>query len=501
MGAMRSLALLALLAAPAVAAACGGSVSDAPGAGGSGGSGASAGGGGSGGVGGVGGIGGVGGSGGGASFDVQLGKVTVKPLSGTIPGSDGPPSDDLAMRVDLRLAADAMTAVVTPRWGEPTACTVTKTAGALTIAGDVRVRRAVAGSVVSDDWTTLTVALSATGAYTGVTLAGREEQLQGDVGWESEIAATASIDVDRTDPELRVTVDSPLGPPDARLPWDAVAIEAAEGVLPDSLLARTSVEAAPPGGPALPSPMLFAIAPTEPAFTASGVTRAVGYATSWSGLSGGRVTATVSAGALDPAGHAAASASAATRVLEVGPPVAAYTLDGDAGPLPGAWGQVGWFGGFTGSDPRCEQSGCAEIGPWRALGCGQTERSGFAGRLAAAPAKQLVVRFRVRAVTMYAPDQQPYVYGPALTLEVASPSHEPSRAAIDAGTFTRDAAPIDDLVWSTPWSDATIELPPNLGDAFGFAIYAGSGPVQPGACGLLPPPATLAVDIDSIALR
>ncbi|MEO6418068.1 MAG: hypothetical protein ABIP39_01575, partial [Polyangiaceae bacterium] len=180
------------------------------------------------------------------SYDIAFGDVVITPGTNGIPQPEGtPPSVGATARLDLRAkSSGAYDAVITSRWGEPAAFTVTVTNAALILEGGrANVQGTTSGNYGTDSWTKVTLARAAGGSLSGAFSASGTEQVgQGDVIWENDVAAKGSLARDVTPPETKPVFYS-NGPSDGLLPWDAIRVRVAEPTDAAKLVSAFTVNA------------------------------------------------------------------------------------------------------------------------------------------------------------------------------------------------------------------------------------------------------------------
>jgi hypothetical protein len=470
---------------------------------GGGGNGGSAGSGGTAGTGGTGGSGGIEGS-----YDLTFKGVVAT----TRPGSQmtSPPSEGASVRVDLRLSTTAASydAVVTPRWGTPTAYTVTasdaelKLSGAATISGGTFDYR-------TDKWTDLRLARDAMGGLSGsVRGSGEETIIMGDVIDTAQLTTMGSITRDATPPEIRSEVSSPLLPAGQVLPWDTLRVRAAEGVDASRWAAGLSVARANADAGA-PMPVTkWVTAPTD-ATSWSGAVTADGKLQTWDDAGGIAMTVGApGAAVVDRASQSMAkdfsSAFSFLNILLAAPD--SYALGMPPTPLPAQWGDVAAHG-VSGADALCESGVCLLIGPFDNNYC-SVGRRGVAGRLAAprtaggSMATKVVLRVRYRVLTA---GTSVVPNGPApFSVDVVALGVDPHTTEIAPPTLHDLGAGAGEFHLASDFLDAVAPGPDTAAPEYGFAIYAGTRSTincGPGGGGLLPPPVKTEVVIDKITIE
>ena len=487
-----------LLALPFALAACGGSVTGtAP-------SNGDAGGGGDGGGGIDGSTQADGGVGSGSflgSFDVTFTSVTY---TGGLPpfGNQKPASYGKSARVDIRAGAnESFDAVFTARWGTPAVYDVKVDANAVTLTGKGEVWGAGFGDG-RDRWTSLRLARSADGALSGAMSAtGTEEVSGGDVLWQGTVGASGSIAKDATPPEVKAFVTSPQGPEALLLAWDPLRVQVAEGVDAAGLSSAFALRAA--GHHALPIRWTI-VAPESADARWAGATGMKGVLTSWDELTTPSLTLSAPGALTDRAGHTSAPFSTPVAFASLVAGQQSYGFDTDAVTV-ASWGQpLAFLGGFTGSDPHCEQGGCAEIGPFANSVCG-APRLGIAGMIDGPPATSLVVRYRVLFGDGNGPQSQqpPPQYGAAFSVEVATPGNEATSTGVSVAPaeITLLSSAWGTLRWATPWKTMRAALPGGASQRAGFAVRAGAYAGSQFCGGPVPQPVETAILVDSVTVE
>jgi hypothetical protein len=415
-------------------------------------------------------------------------------------GNVASPSPSTDVRLDIRKGAAGYEAVFHPRFSpSPSALTVTLTADSVLLEGTTTLQALSSGYAVSDHWSSISLARSPDGGLAGPFAAvGSEDAFGGDVIDSTTLTGSGSLSPDNDAPAFSESYASFHGPTDALLPWDALGLSLSEGIATELLLPHLGVFS---DGAADPSPAVawsFSPAPAEAAGWA-GAVGAEAFSASWDAVQGHSVGVTVTPGAPDPSGNTGPAFMALAKVLYVGSPAALHDFDSDI-TTTAQFGAVTLLGGFAGSDPHCEQGGCARLGPFESNVCGPGG-IGLAGRLKAAAGSTVSIRYRI-AVAGDQAGPQPQLFSSAFGLDlhdhagkVSSPSPEPTPMQLHTL-----AAIEDDLAWTSDWLTATraVEGIDASGDV-GFVLYAGNGT---GACGgPLPPPVKMAVFIDSISVE
>jgi hypothetical protein len=510
-----------------LAAACGGNSSNdtaGPGAGtaGQGGGGPGGAGGAAGaGVGGAAGVGGTsmtagsagsGGSGGANGVEGSYDLVFKSVVAMTRPGSPttSPPSEGATLRIDLRRAAGSYEALVTPRWGTPVAYSVMAASSELTLAGSATVTGGNFGAL-TDKWKELRLGIdAATGGLSGTVQASGEEMiLMGDVIDTAALTAGGSVKADSTLPDVRSEVRSGILPEGQMLPWEGLAVRAAEGVGAEPFRTGLSVSRTSPD-PNAPMPSTEWVPGPTDATAWGGAVTAVGHTKSWDELGGIPMTLRVpSTAVVDRATHAmAANYSAGFTFFDI-KLAATYPLDAGPTGVPPQWGEV-TVHGMSSADPLCEVGVCALLGPFQNGYC-SVGRRGLAGRLTAprppsgAPSNRGIVRVRYRVMTAPGTGQTLPTGGPApFSVDVAVLGAEPSTTEVKMPALRDLGAGAGEFRYASDFLDA-VATSPDVGappSEFGFAIYAGTrSTISCGPGGLLPPPVKTQVIIDKITIE
>lgn len=432
------------------------------------------------------------------TFDLSFTDVTPTFEGGgpVVPPSTSPSLAKKA-RLDVRAnPAGGYDAVFTSRWGTSSSLAVAVSATAVTLTGTATVRGDGGGSgMVTDTWRSLTLGRDASGKLTGaISGIGEETINQGDVVWSGKLTGKGSIAVDATRPELRARATSAIGPADAILPWDAIAVEAAEPVAGAGLRDATQVKG--PSGTAIPLGWV-----AQNASPWAGETAATARMSDWAAASSAKELSIVNDGAKAVDLVALTSPALASKV-KIHPVAFVNTsvidFQGDV-LLANPWGDVVFYGGgLTGTpDPRCEAGGCARLGPVSLNGC-TSQRVGLAGQLAAGPNGHVELRYRVLAL----PDGggSPNVFGDVVTMELARPGGSVERSSVLPSQIKLDRLPaaVDGMTHGTPWSTLDVLAPSGSG-AIGVAVAPGG---RDGMCGgPLPPAVKVEILVQKIASK
>lgn len=435
------------------------------------------------------------------SFDLTFATATY--TSGLPPfGNQKPASYGKSARVDIRAAAnESFDAVFTARWGTPAVYDVKVDASAVTLSGKGEVWGAGFGGG-RDTWTSLRLARRADGALSGAMSAtGTEEVSGGDVVWQGTVSASGSIDKDATAPEVKAFVTSPQGPEALLLAWDPLRVQVAEGIDAAKLSSSFALGAA--GHHALPIGWTI-VAPESADARWAGATGMKGVLTSWDDSATPSLALSAPGTLADRAGHASAPFSTPVAFASLVAGQRSHGFDTDVITV-ARWGQpLVFLGGFTGSDPHCEQGGCAEIGPFANSVCG-APRIGIAGMIDAPPATTLVVRYRVLFGDGSGPQSQqpPPQYGAAFSVEVATPGIEATSTGVSVAPaeITLLSSAWGTLRWATPWKTLRAALPGSASPRTGFAIRAGAYAGSPYCGGPVPQPVETAILVDSVTVE
>lgn len=469
--------------------------------GGSGGSSGTAGNAGTAGIGGLGGsgsggagaTGGVGGTAGATalsgSFDLTL--VGVQQQDPDMPSA--PASEGAKLRLDLEQLAGSYRAVLTPRWGVPSALDVSETSAGLALSGAIN----ISAQGVTDRWTSFSVPLDAAGDPTGtLSAAGTEDVITGDVITSTEISSGGTFAIDTTAPELRSVPRTRNGPPDQLLPWERIPVDMAEPVNPEIFV--NNLEVVKQVTPSAPLGMTWD-ANTSVGTNWAGLSHVSGFLHRWDGIIGQDLEVRVAKGVPDRVGLTTAALVSPFHVFAL--PSGLSPIDFDTDTLGvGTWGASEILGGgLAGAvHPDCEQIGCLKIGPSMVDPCGGP-RSGAAALLTVQSATAMRLRYRVMVLGDDGAGGPPLSLPRAFSVELAAP-------AVDSAVVTQPD--LTDATWtalpsgtprlSTEWRTLDVAIP-SASTQIGFAIYPGS---QVGLCsgGLVPPPVEMTVYIDRIEL-
>ena len=391
------------------------------------------------------------------SLDFVVTKVDVSQATG--PTAKIAPSMGAKLRIDLpdiKAPKEALSAIVTPRWGEPTLFSATITPGAIELSGSATIKSD--GAV--DTWQKITIALGPGGKATGlVTVSGQESVFSSGVGYSAKIAATGLLGPDVTAPQSKPAPSLAIG--EGLLPWEALGVTFAEPIAKGDAAAHlTILDAA-----GTVAPFSFLLTPD----VASGAVTGRAYAANWDG--DGALTLHVAPGYVDAAGNAGDGFDQAISLLAI-PKANGAMKSFDGGDAPVSWGAVKKLGA---SDGVCETSSCVVIGPFSNAHCG-VPAMGFAVRLASTPSPATKVRVRYRAL-----------YGAAgangtgglvpLSVQVARPGAPPIVHELTKAPSAYDlGAAAGDFSLATPWTTLEVALPSSgtAGSELGVAVRAGA---------------------------
>jgi hypothetical protein len=430
------------------------------------------------------------------SYDLTFRGVTLSPGQGPQPPQTGtPPSIGVSARLDLRAnASGGYDAVLTPRWGDPSAYTVMVTTSTVALSGG---SANVVGGGMNDTWSAITLARADDGGLRGdFTASGDEEVTEGDEVLSSNAAGTGTLARDATAPATRTIAISSSEGPSTLLPWDPIRVRVAEPVDAAQLMQALSLSA-------LQTPVHARWTTEGGASNAdwAGAVQAKGLLTTWDSALG---PATLSIGPLtDRVGNASSASTTPVAIMGLVQTAPPQSFDTDVTTV-GSWGTPApaFLGAKSGSDPSCEKGGCVELGPFPNSVCG-APGIGLAGVFTAPGATNVVVRYRVLVAPGNGPpDMPPETVDAALAVDAASPGVDAktTQATPQIGDFTKLAAPILGMSWATAWT--TLQAPiPGAGPLVGFTVRAG-GYVTNGPCGgPAPPPVTTVVLVDSVDAR
>ncbi len=427
------------------------------------------------------------------SYDLAFKDVIITPGTNGIPqpgGGGTPASVGASARLDLRTTASGgYEAVITSRWGQPSAYTVKVTSTALTLeGGNATVYGPPTDTSGSDSWTTLVFPRAKAGNLSGAFSAkGSETVGQGDVIWQNDAAAKGTLARDTTPPETKPNFYS-NGPDKGLLPWDPIRVQVAEPTDATKLVSAFSVSALP---------IAWTIEGGSANADWAGAVQAKGVRKTWDPPSS---DSTLVTGALtDRAGNSSVSTTTPISFVPMVPGQPSHGFDGDVVSV-AFWGdsKVSFLGGFAGSDPSCEQGGCVKMGVYPATVCG-APRIGIAG-LIAKSATKVVVRYRVLVNSTLGgtPGTPPSLYGVAFAVDVANPGVEAktTTANIVSTDLKALATPQFGMSWATDWT--TFEAPaPASAPSLGFTVRAGANPSS-GCGGPAPEPIDTVLLIDSV---
>jgi hypothetical protein len=511
----RIIGLVALLSL----GACGGqSVAGSGGAGGggqggtggagTGGTTTAAGGGGNGGSAGSAGTAGAGGSGGTGSvegsYDLVF-KNVVATKRNPLPMTS-PPSEGATVRVDLRAAGAGYEAVVTPRWGTPTAYTVTASDAELKLSGAATVS-GTSNGYITDKWSELRLGRDATGGLSGsVQGSGDETSTMGDVLDMATLTTMGSVAKDGTLPEVRSEVRSPVLPAGQLLPWDSIDVRAAEGVDAKHLQDGLSVTRANPD-PTAPMPVTRWVTGPTDATSWAGAATAAGKIASWDAVGGiGMLVGAAGTAAVDRVGQTMSKNFSSTfTFFDVHLAASDYALGAPPTGVPAQWGDV-TVHGMTGADAVCESGMCLVLGPFDNNYCG-VPRLGVAGRLTApsipggGTATKVALRVRYR-VLLAGPNFIDTMGPRPFSIDVVALGGEPRTTTFELPIALHDLD-AGEFHLVSDFLDAVASGPDSAATEYGFAIYAGTRSTiscGPGG-GLLPPSRKTQIVIDKITIE
>lgn len=430
------------------------------------------------------------------SYDLAFRDVTITPgQNGNTPPTTLPPSNGASARLDVRArSGGGYEAVITSRFGDPSAFKVEVTGAALILEGGrATVRGTSSSSYASDSWTSLTFARGASGSLTGAFFAkGDEDVSQGDVLWTNKASAKGTHTRDVTAPETKPIFYS-NGPANALLPWDPIRVRIAEPTDAASLVKAFTLNAPD----AHPASLEWTIEGGTSDADWAGAIQAKGLRKNWDPPAAG--TLLITRGLTDRVGNASSETTSAVSFLSLAMNQTSQDFDTDSITV-GTWGDsaLTFLGGFTGSDPSCEHGGCVKMGVFPATVCG-APRIGIAGILAKSATKVLV-RYRVLVKsTLAPPDQVPQVYGVSFAVDVANPGSEAktTSAVVASADLKPLASPQFGMSWATDWTTLEAASPAASAPSVGFTVRAGANP-SAGCGGPAPPPIDTIVLIDSV---
>ena len=177
------------------------------------------------------------------SYELTFGTVTTVDNGSPRPCCGGPVRGaSTGQRARLDIADDGsgnLRATLTAEWGSTGELDVTVTSGKALLGGAATVTSGTPGGSATDTWRSIEIPLGTDGAPTGaVSLAGDEMVTSGDVGWGTQITATATLAKDTIAPDVRVS--SGAGFADELLPWEEALLSASEPLDPSAWAASVS---------------------------------------------------------------------------------------------------------------------------------------------------------------------------------------------------------------------------------------------------------------------
>lgn len=404
-------------------------------------------------------------------------------------------------RLDLGRGDDgALRAVITGRWGDAAAYAVVERPGALVLTGDASFGPSTDRASTVDRWTTVTLARASDGTLTGaVTARGDATYGLADQVWSVPLDGSGRLSPDSTAPELRVAKASRLGPEDALLPWEPAVVRAAEPVPEDGLHAASTLT----GADGAPVALAFAAQPEAGArSTWAGVTRVEARLADWTAgvAPDGAATLTVDGPRVaDPRGRTAATLREALTFLPLARAGSAAGFDTDTVTAT-LWGSHALYGGgFAGTvDPRCEDVGCARVGPVRVDACAGA-RAGLGGVLTRGAEGKVDVRYRILARPVDPALPTIAFVGDLAELELVDAAGAVRRGGVSRAdaALARLDAPVDGMTFGTPWRTLSLDAPTGAGPV-GFALAVGVGDAC-GGPGV--PPAELELLVEHVTAR
>lgn len=422
------------------------------------------------------------------SYELTIGAVarTGTTYPGPTPGNTTPPSQNAIFRLDLRRSGNTYEAVVTPTWGTPTPMTVTTASGSLVLTGETNVSGPGQFGGVYDRWQTITIPVDESGLTSGVTLTGDEMVSEGDVGWNYDISAGASVARDHRPPQVKnASGGSAAG---KFLPWDRFRVITSEPV--DAAKLKTSVQAS--------------VGTTNAVFTSPDV----GNGTDWAGhvlleggfdnfdVPGGAGILTIQPGIPDLAGNAGPPTSepqkVAFEVAELGAPQIALDFDGKPNTSPALWGKAQIVQGAD-----CEAGGgCATFGVFQQSYCSSSS-DGIAARLSGAGAKTLAFRYRVHVEPQFGGSENMFTNTTVLSVDLARAGAAKGAANVTMPKLVAGGTK-EKPVFDSDWVDGSVAIPSG-GANLAFAIRPTS--LYPYGCGGGPAPAPVDVTVWIDSLR
>lgn len=310
------------------------------------------------------------------SFDVHFAELRAE--------SEGAPapSEVPSFRIDLLRETSGLSAIVTPRWGDPEPFAVRDKGNELAITGTVVVGESPDGGQPGKRWSTFTVPLDTEGRIVlgeGVGGFGLEAALVGDELWSFGVRGSGTIEIDATKPELRHEFGSPYGPLDALLPWDVVLVRAAEPLAWSTFQGPLVLTSSEFTGEEID--VTWGGSPVEEARAKAGLIELRATPKAWKGLmSGGEllVQAAPAEAIVDWRGNALADAIIArVPLLSFGVEAPAHFFASEAEVA--TWGPHRFLRDADAQTLCSGQTTCVEVGPLGVGGCG--ERAGIGGLL------------------------------------------------------------------------------------------------------------------------
>jgi hypothetical protein len=425
------------------------------------------------------------------SFDLTFTSVDA---TGPGPSSTQPPSRTVGARLDIRKSptSTGYDAVLTARWGQPAAYSVSVTPSAVTLNGSGAIGASTPSGYVADTWGTIVLGRDASGGLSGaLTATGTENASEGDVVWNAKLTGTGAIAADATDPELRAETFGLAGSA-GMLPWDDIRVRVAEPVGGDPLLASTHLSA---NG----TSVALRIDPFEAKPESwAGETSLLAHIADWNALASAKPTLTAS-GAVDRVGRTAKPLAAPMTLLTPGPATSQIDFDSDV-ILANFWGTwTVYGGGLAGqADPRCEAGGCARLGPVTVDSCAATT-SGLVAQLPRAALGHVELRYRILAQPKYPGGPMPFAYD-AVTFELAATNAAATDSRTGSPTLVPLATPIDGMSYATDWTTLDVAAPG--AGIIGAAVALGTASASRGGCGGPPlPPADVEVLVEYLRAK
>ena len=394
------------------------------------------------------------------SFDLTFPSVQAKLTMG--PGDVNSPSEVTPLRVDIQeLDKDGKgTAVVTPRWTQPSVFTAELVDTTLVLKGTATLVSTSSKGSVTEVWQTISLQVRG-GKLTGqVGALGQQTVARDSKSWPGQLTGSGKITPDATAPEGRAGVVDNVGPDSKLLPWEPLRVVLAEPIASEKLLTNLTPSTASKGDTSVSW-----VPSSDSLIEFDMVSTLLGYRQSWES-DVASLSTQLADGFEDLAHNKGKGFQKDYEMAEV--PTASLPLKWDTS-APLVWGASQLPGGSG-----CEGKACLSFGPF-AVGACTVPAAGAAVRLTDVSEKAKL-RLSVRVFTTDSLLTSPGSTPPEmLSIEMARVGQPPVRQSVPMPALASCVAEGGDLPVCSNWISVLAEAPAGPGE-LGLALRSGVSP-------------------------